>query len=206
MATKEPTLKDITLLALNPSLAPKFDEVYGPGAANQVLNSQSRTNLMTETRLLQPARTSSASNYAGAVARGLVGPAVGAAMGAAGGPVGMLAGQLALPASDALTNLINIALAGTEKLTDARMPRMMSTSEGLQNLLTAMGVPQAETPMQRAVQSGAGAFGGVTASIPGLTRMATTAVTPMGRALSAQAAQQPAGQLAVAAPAGAAGN
>jgi len=206
MATKEPTLKDITLLALNPSLASKFDEVYGPGAANQVLNSQSRTNLMTETRLSQPApRASSASNYAGAVARGLVGPAAGAALGAPFGPVGMLAGQLALPASDALTNLINIALAGTEKLTDARMPRMMSTSEGLQNLLTAMGVPQAETPMQRAVQSGAGTVGGVTASIPGLTRMATTAVTPMGRALSTQAAQQPAGQLAVAAPAGAAG-
>jgi len=80
MATKEPTLKDITLLALNPSLASKFDEVYGPGAANQVLNSQSRTNLMTETRLSQPApRASSASNYAGAVARGLVGPAAGAA-------------------------------------------------------------------------------------------------------------------------------
>ena len=114
MATKEPTLKDIYLLAKNPSLASKFDEVYGPGAANQVLSSQSRTNLMTETRLSQPAPgASSSSNYAGAVARGLVGPAVGAAMGAAG-PVGMLAGQLALPASDALTNLINIALAGTE--------------------------------------------------------------------------------------------
>ena len=205
MATKEPTLKDIYLLAQNPSLASKFDEVYGPGAANQVLSSQSRTNLMTETRLSQPPPgASSASNYAGAVARGLVGPAVGAAMGAAG-PVGMLAGQLALPASDAFTNLMNLALAGTEKLTDARMPRMMPASQGLQNLLTAMGVPQAETPMQRAVQSGANVLGGVTASIPGLTRMATTAVTPMGRALSAQAAQQPAGQLAVAAPAGAAG-
>jgi hypothetical protein len=205
MATKEPTLKDIYLLAKNPSLASKFDEVYGPGAANQVLSSQSRTNLMTETRLSQPPPgASSASNYAGAIARGLVGPAVGTAMGAAG-PVGMLAGQLALPASDALTNLMNLALAGTEKLTDARMPRMMPASQGLQNLLTAMGVPQAETPMQRAVQSGAGALGGVTASLPGLTRMATTAVTPMGRAVSAQAAQQPAGQLAVAAPAGAAG-
>lgn len=205
MATKEPTLKDIYLLAQNPSLASKFDEVYGPGAANQVLSSQSRTNLMTETRLSQPPPgASSASNYAGAVARGLVGPAAGAAMGATG-PVGMLTGQLALPASDALTNLMNLALAGTEKLTDAKLPRMMPASQGLQNLLTAMGVPQAETPMQRAVQSGAGALGGVTASLPGLTRMATTAVTPMGRALSAQAAQQPAGQLAVAAPAGAAG-
>ena len=205
MATKEPTLKDIYLLAQNPSLASKFDEVYGPGAANQVLSSQSRTNLMTETRLSQPPPgASSASNYAGAVARGLVGPAVGAAMGA-GGPIGMLAGQLALPASDAFTNLMNLALAGTEKLTDARMPRMMPASQGLQNILTAMGVPQAETPMQRAVQSGANALGGVTASIPGLTRMARKAVTPMGRALSAQAAQQPAGQLAVAAPAGAAG-
>jgi len=37
MADKQPTAKDIALLSQRPDLASKFDEVYGKGAAAEVL-------------------------------------------------------------------------------------------------------------------------------------------------------------------------
>lgn len=198
MADKKPTAKDVALLRERPDLAAKFDEVYGAGTAARILSIQ-------PPQAAAPAPTAPEGGYIGAATRGLAPVMVGAGLGAPLGPVGMLAGSLALPAADALTALTNIALAGAEKMTSRQMPRVTPPSQGIQNLLTQLGVPQAQTTGQKLVESGVGALGGTAATLPGLARMAQTAVTPTGRAIAEQLAARPGAQLAVAAPAGAAG-
>lgn len=198
MADKKPTAKDVALLRERPDLAAKFDEVYGAGTAARILSIQP-----PQAAAATPAATE--GSYIGAATRGLAPVMVGAGLGAPLGPVGMLAGSLALPAADALTALTNVALAGAEKMTSRQMPRVTPPSQGIQNLLTQLGVPQAQTTGQKLVESGVGAFGGTAATLPGLARMAQTAVTPAGRAIAEQLAARPGAQLAVAAPAGAAG-
>jgi hypothetical protein len=198
MADKKPTAKDVALLRERPDLAAKFDEVYGAGTAARILSIQP-----PQAAAATPAATE--GSYIGAATRGLTPVMVGAGLGAPLGPVGMLAGSLALPAADALTALTNVALAGAEKMTSRQMPRVTPPSQGIQNLLTQLGVPQAQTTGQKLVESGVGALGGTAATLPGLARMAQTAVTPTGRAIAEQLAARPGAQLAVAAPAGAAG-
>ena len=198
MADKKPTAKDVALLRERPDLAAKFDEVYGAGTAARILSIQP-----PQASAATPAATE--GSYIGAATRGLAPVMVGAGLGAPLGPVGMLAGSLALPAADALTALTNVALAGAEKMTSRQMPRVTPPSQGIQNLLTQLGVPQAQTTGQKLVESGVGALGGTAATLPGLARMAQTAVTPTGRAIAEQLAARPGAQLAVAAPAGAAG-
>ena len=204
MADKKPTTKDIYLLSQNPNLAPQFDEVYGDGAAAQVL-----TRVRPQTRAPYPRTqqqtTQPQGSYTGAAVRGLAPPLLGAAMGAPFGPVGMLAGGLALPAADALTALINTATAGTEKITGGRYGRMTMPSQATQDLLTQLGVPQAETTGQRALQTGIGALGSTASQIGGLQTLAKTAVTPMARAISTQMAERPIAQMVTSVPAGAAG-
>jgi len=204
MADKKPTTKDIYLLSQNPNLAPQFDEVYGDGAAAQVL-----TRVRPQTRAPYPRTQQQApqtqGSYTGAAVRGLAPPLLGAAMGAPFGPVGMLAGGLALPSADALTSLINTATAGTEKITGGRYGRMTMPSQAAQDLLTQLGVPQAETTGQRALQTGLGALGGTASQIGGLQTLARTATTPMARAISTQMAQRPVAQMVTSVPAGAAG-
>jgi hypothetical protein len=204
MADKKPTTKDIYLLSQNPNLAPQFDEVYGDGAAAQVL-----TRVRPQTRAPYPRTQQQApqpqGSYTGAAVRGLAPPLLGAAMGAPFGPVGMLAGGLALPAADALTALINTATAGTEKITGGRYGRMTMPSQATQDLLTQLGVPQAETTGQRALQTGLGALGGTASQMSGLQTLARTATTPMARAISTQMAQRPVAQMVTSVPAGAAG-
>jgi len=198
MADKKPTAKDVALLRERPDLAAKFDEVYGAGTAARILSIQP-----PQAAAATPAATE--GSYIGAATRGLTPVMVGAGLGAPLGPVGMLAGSLALPAADALTALTNVALAGAEKMTSRQMPRVTPPSQGIQNLLTQLGVPQAQTTGQKLVESGVGALGGTAATLPGLARMAQTAVTPTGRAIAEQLAARPGAQIAVAAPAGAAG-
>lgn len=198
MADKKPTAKDVALLRERPDLAAKFDEVYGAGTAARILSIQ-------PPQAAAPAPTAPEGGYIGAATRGLAPVMVGAGLGAPLGPVGMLAGSLALPAADALTALTNVALAGAEKMTSRQMPRVTPPSQSIQNLLTQLGVPQAQTTGQKLVESGVSALGGTAATLPGLARMAQTAVTPTGRAIAEQLAARPGAQLAVAAPAGAAG-
>jgi hypothetical protein len=204
MADKKPTTKDIYLLSQNPNLAPQFDEVYGDGAAAQVL-----TRVRPQPRAPYPRTQQQApqpqGSYTGAAVRGLAPPLLGAAMGAPFGPVGMLAGGLALPAADALTALINTATAGTEKITGGRYGRMTMPSQAAQDLLTQLGVPQAETTGQRALQTGLGALGSTASQMSGLQTLARTATTPMARAISTQMAQRPVAQMVTSVPAGAAG-
>jgi hypothetical protein len=198
MADKKPTAKDVALLRDRPDLSAKFDEVYGAGTAARILSIQ-------PPQAAAPAASAPQGSYTGAAIRGLTPVMVGAGLGAPLGPVGMLAGSLALPAADALTALTNVALAGAEKVTSRQMPRVTPPSQGIQNLLTQLGVAPAQTTGQKLVESGVGALGGTAATLPGLARMAQTAVTPTGRAIAEQLAARPGAQIAVAAPAGAAG-
>jgi hypothetical protein len=204
MADKKPTTKDIYLLSQNPNLAPQFDEVYGDGAAAQVL-----TRVRPQTRAPYPRTQQQApqpqGSYTGAAVRGLAPPLLGAAMGAPFGPVGMLAGGLALPAADALTALINTATAGAEKVTGGQYGRRVMPSQAVQDLLTQLGTPQAETTGQRALQTGLGALGSTASQMSGLQTLARTATTPMARAISTQMAQRPVAQMVTSVPAAAAG-
>ncbi len=175
----KPTQEQIDYLKAHPELAARFDAKFGEGMAAKILPKSALTQ------------------YAGAVTRGLAGPMAGAAMGAPFGPVGMLAGSLAVPAGDALTALINTIASGAGQNT-----RLTSPSEMIQDLLTRAGVAKPETTGQRMVETGVGALGGTAAQLPGLMKMATSAATPVGRAIAGQMAERPIAQLGVAVPAG----
>lgn len=220
MATLKPTAKDVYLLTQRPDLASKFDEVYGNGAAAEVLSKAgiemgqpqqapvqaAPTQVASQIqRAQQPQQTQPQGSYTGAAIRGLTPPLVGAAMGAPFGPVGMLAGSLAVPASDALTSLLNLATAGAEKVTGGQYGRLTPPSEAMQRLLTQAGVPEAVTTGQRAFQTGMGALAGTGSQMAGLQKLAETAVSPVTRAITQQLAQRPVAQTVTALPAGAAG-
>lgn len=216
MATLKPTAKDVYLLTQRPDLASKFDEVYGNGAAAEVLSKASQSTSpngaafgvfpqMQPQRSLRSESTPEGGSYTGAAIRGLTPPLATALMGAPFGPVGMLAGSLALPAGDALTALLNTATAGAEKVTGGQYGRITPPSQAIQNLLTQAGVPKAETTGQRALETSLGAMGGTASQMAGLQKLAQTAVSPVTRAVTQQMAQRPLAQTAVALPAGAAG-
>lgn len=113
------------------------------------------------------------------LARGMAAPAAGAVLGGAvGGPVGALVGSIAAP------------LVG---------------GEAIGRGLSALGLAQPETPMERALVAGGGALGGAGGQLGALSQLARTAATPVGRGVAQTLAQQPVRQLAAAAPAGAVG-
>ena len=116
---EKPTKVQIEYLKSHPETADRFDAKFGKGLAAKLLPR------------------STFDKYAGAVTRGLAGPALGAAMGAPLGPVGMLAGSLAVPAGDALTALVNAISSGV-----GSDKRLTSPSQGIQQLLTRAGVAQ----------------------------------------------------------------
>jgi hypothetical protein len=176
---EKPTQEQIDYLKAHPELAARFDAKFGEGMAAKILPKSALTQ------------------YAGAVTRGMAAPMIGAAMGAPFGPVGMLAGSLAVPAGDALTALINTIASGAGQNT-----RLTPPSEMIQDLLTRAGVAKPETTGQRMVETGVGALGGTAAQLPGLMKMATSAATPVGRAIAGQMAERPIAQLGVSVPAG----
>lgn len=113
------------------------------------------------------------------VARGIAAPAAGAMLGGAvGGPVGALVGSIAAP------------LVG---------------GEAIGRGLSALGLAQPETPMERALVAGGGALGGAGGQLGALSQLARTATTPVGRGIAQTLAQQPTRQLAAAVPAGTVG-
>jgi len=181
----KPTQEQIDYLKAHPELAARFDAKFGEGMAAKILPKSALTQ------------------YAGAVTRGMAAPMVGAAMGAPFGPVGMLAGSLAVPAGDVLSAVINAIAAGGEAVSGRELGRVTPPSQMIQDLLTRAGVAKPETTGQRMVETGVGALGGTAAQLPGLMKMATSAATPMGRAIASQMAERPIAQLGVAVPAGA---
>jgi len=180
----KPTQEQIDYLKAHPELAARFDAKFGEGMAAKILPKSALTQ------------------YAGAVTRGMAAPMVGAAMGAPFGPVGMLAGSLAVPAGDVLSSVINAIAAGGEAVSGRELGRVTPPSQMIQDLLTRAGVAKPETTGQRMVETGVGALGGTAAQLPGLMKMATSAATPVGRAIAGQMAERPIAQLGVAVPAG----
>jgi hypothetical protein len=99
----------------------------------------------------------------------------------------MAAGALAVPAAEAATQLYNLAAPQSMQI-----PTPMQAIGGL---ATRMGLPQPETvPEQMMTAAGGGAAGAI-GTIPGMARMAQTAVTPTGRAVAGQMAARPGQQI-----------
>jgi len=145
----------------------------------------------------EPSAMSEFARGAGIVARGaLPTMALGAAGGALAGPPGALAGSLALPAAEALTAGANVVLPQSMQIP--------SPSGAVQGMLTRAGLPTPSSPQERALQMASESLAGAGTQIPALGRMATSAATPMGRALSETLSQAPGRQIAAAAPSAAA--
>jgi len=128
----------------------------------------------------------------GITARGVAPVATGAAIGAPFGPVGMLAGTIALPAAELATQAANVALP--------QQYQIPSPAGAVENLMTRMGLPQAETTAERMAQSAAGALSGVGTQIATLPTLARTATTDLGRKISEMLSQSSGRQIAAAAP------
>lgn len=147
----------------------------------------------------QPAEPeTTAAGLAGAATRGLAPIAAGATLGAAAGAplagvgavpgaiIGAGAAGLAQLVGDPVVSGIN-ALLGT---------RYKAPTEAMGDLLTRLGVPQADTEAERIVQSiASGAAGGATAPAVGAA-MQTLAASPAARQLGATLAEQAGKQIA----------
>lgn len=130
------------------------------------------------------------------IARGAAVPVTGAiAGGALAGPAGALAGTLALPAAELLTKGLNAILPDKYDIT--------SPTAQVEKGLTKLGFPQAETQVERALQVGGGALGGVGGQVGALGQLAKTATSPVGRGVAQTLSQEPARQVAAALPVGA---
>lgn len=144
----------------------------------------------------------------GVATRATAPTAIGTAIGSLGGPAGAVAGSMLIPAADAMSSLINAILAGTEKVSGREMPRMIPTSQAIQNLMTMAGVPGApetQSPTERVMSTGLETATNVAAQVPKLAQMASQAVSPVTREVSRQLAVAPGTQMAVAPTASMAG-
>ncbi len=138
---------------------------------------------------------------AGLTARAVTPTALGATIGSLGGPVGSAVGAMAVPAADFLGNLINAIAAGTEKVTGKEMPRIKSTSQSIQDLMTMAGVPAApetQSKTERVMGAGLEAAAGGAAQLPSLMKAATSQAVPAAtREVSRQLAVAPGTQTVV---------
>lgn len=130
------------------------------------------------------------------IARGMAAPTIGAIGGGmAGGPVGAVVGSMALPAADLLASGYNMLAPENYQV---GMP-----SAAIGNVLTNLGMPEPETATERVLTAVGGGVGGLS-NLPAMSRLATSATTPVGRGVAETLSQQPARQAAVAAPSAAA--
>ena len=130
------------------------------------------------------------------IARGAAVPVTGAiAGGALAGPAGALAGSLALPAAELLTKGLNAILPDKYDIS--------SPTAQVEKGLTKLGFPQPETQVERALQVGGGALGGVGGQVGALGQLAKTATSPVGRGIAQTLSQEPLRQVAAALPVGA---
>lgn len=128
----------------------------------------------------------------GITARGVAPVAAGAAMGAPFGPVGVLGGTIALPAAELATQAANVVLP--------QKYQIPSPAGAVEDLMTRMGLPKAETTAERMAQAAAGSLTGVGTQIATLPTLAKTATTDLGRKISEMLSQAPGRQIAAAAP------
>jgi hypothetical protein len=130
------------------------------------------------------------------IARGAAVPVTGAiAGGTLAGPAGALAGSLALPAAELLTKGLNAILPDKYDIS--------SPTAQVEKGLTRLGFPQPETQVERALQVGGSALGGVGGQVGALGQLAKTATSPVGRGIAQTLSQEPLRQVAAALPVGA---
>jgi len=129
------------------------------------------------------------------IARGAAVPVTGAiAGGALAGPAGAIAGGLALPAAELLTKSLNALLPDKYDIT--------SPTAQVEKGLTKLGFPNPETQVERALQVGGGALGGVGGQVGALGQLAKTTTSPVARGIAQTLSQQPVRQVAAALPVG----
>jgi hypothetical protein len=145
-----------------------------------------RANGMDVSGLEEPKEGTTLSRGPQMVARGMAAPMAGAILG--GAATGMVAPPLA-PVGALAGSIIGPLVGG----------------DLVNRGLSALGLAEPESPMERALVAGGGALGGVGGQLGALSQLARTAATPVGRGVAQTLAQQPTRQLAAAVPAGAVG-
>lgn len=173
---------------------PGYDDTFEVSSPTELTDQQAYEYALQSI----PPRTiaQEATRAAGLATRALAPVATGAAIGAPFGPVGVMAGTLALPAAELATQAANVVLP--------QQYQIPSPAGAVENLMTSIGLPQAETTGERMGQAAIGALGGAGSQIAGAARLAKTATTDLGRRISEMLSQAPGRQLAAAAPAAAA--
>jgi hypothetical protein len=131
-------------------------------------------------------------HVAGVAGRGMAPVAAGAAIGAPFGPAGSLAGMLSLPLAELGTQAANVVLP--------KQYQIPSPASAVENLLTKLGLPQAETMPERMLQAASGATGGAVSQVRGAAELAKTGTTELGRKIAEQFAAAPGRQIIAAGP------
>jgi Transglycosylase SLT domain len=143
---------------------------------------------------------------AGLFARGATPAVTGSAIGGAlAGPPGALVGSVALPVGDVLNTGINAVTGGINRFAGTNIPKLGMPSDIAQQYMTRLGLPEAQTGPERMIETAGGAMGGTAAQLPALTRLATTATSPVVRGVAETLAASPKAQIAAAAPSAVAG-
>ena len=193
------TTKDISLLIQRPDLADKFDKVYGDGAATKIL-AQAKPQSVPQRK---EEKAGTFEQYMGAAARGLAPSVVGGAALAPLGPIPALVGASATAGGDFINGLINLILAGGEKVSGQQMPRLQMPSQVVQDLMTRAGVAKPTDVGPQLVEAGMGALGGTAAQLRSMQQLAQAAPS-ITQKVAQQMAQRPVAQMVTAPPAGAA--
>ena len=193
------TTKDISLLIQRPELADKFDKVYGEGAAAKIL-AQAKPQSVPQRK---EEKAGTFEQYMGAATRGLAPSVVGGAALAPLGPIPALVGASATAGGDFINGLINLILAGGEKVSGQQMPRLQMPSQVVQDLMTRAGVAKPTETGPQLVEAGMGALGGTAAQLRSMQQLAQAAPS-ITQKIAQQMAQRPVAQMVVAPPAGAA--
>lgn len=152
-------------------------------AINEGYSTQQTLDFLTRGRPIEER----AARAPGLIARGALPVAAGAALGAPFGPPGMAAGALAVPLAELATQGYNIVAPESMQI-----PTPM---QAIGQVATRMGLPQPETVPEQMLTAVGGGTAGAIGTIPGMARMAQTAVTPTGRALAGQMASRPGQQI-----------
>jgi hypothetical protein len=184
---------------------PIYDIIIPGKGAYEVESKEDLTDAQAYQYALQQASQEGVSDAlirgTGLAARAMTPSAIGAAAGSFAGPVGTAFGSMAVPAADALGSLINLIAGGAEKVSGVQMPRLKSTSQSIQDLMTMAGVPGApetQNTAERIAGAGLSASTGVATQVPALMKAATTQAIPaIQREISRQMAVAPATQAVV---------
>ena len=149
---------------------------------------------------LTPARA------AGLFTRGATPAVTGAAIGGTlAGPPGAIAGSMALPAGDVINTGINAVTGGINKYAGTNIPQLQMPSDVAQKWMTQAGLPEAKTGPERMIETAGSALGGTAGELPAVTRLATTAASPVARNVAETLAANPFKQVAASAPSAVAG-